>query len=146
MCEVLISLVNIISRAHTLPVCLHLHSHILFLLFHALSIFPGQSFVPIPFWLTWSAFEVSWSLSDYSNPAKPSEVFFKSRHSPQTPGRALPSMPLYSCLFDHWFPQLTWSFQGHSFCLFLSASTGTGWLKLRSCLQMTWQRTILAGP
>lgn len=37
--------------------------------------FPGQSFVPIPFWLTWSAFEVSWSLSDYSNPAKPSEVF-----------------------------------------------------------------------
>lgn len=53
--SVLMSLLNVITRAHALQICLPLHSHIFFFFFMLSPFLSGQSLVLIPLWLTWSA-------------------------------------------------------------------------------------------
>lgn len=129
--DVLMCLLNVITRAHSPhpQICLPLHSHFFFFMFSPF--FSGQSLVLIPnsdsHGLLWDAQVAKWLVQS----SQAIRGLLKSRHSPQTPRRALSNLSFYSCLFDHWFPQLTWTFQGHSFCLFLSASAGAGWFEAK---------------
>lgn len=146
ICDVLMCLLNVITRAHHPPPNLLAFAFTLFL-FHVLPPFflasPLSSFQTLTHMV---CFEMSRLHSDYSSPAKPSEVYSRVDTHHRLPGEHCPTCHfILVCLiidFPNW-PEL---FKDTAFVyssLLLLELVG---LKLRSYLQMTWQRAVLAGP